>query len=306
MRGLAETVAAIPGLVRLRQGVRTAEEGGASAVLALARSFLEDDGSIRTLVAAAIAGAAADPFCRPPFRASRNAVQDGLLLFSDPVLTIQAAVLEADRFAIQRTTGEPPPPIAFSGQRSLFRFVAARGARLSIWSAPAIGADFTASAGTRCRLSGTRELADGDIVEFDGRCESFVVESVASDLVYLFASTPLGSAPVGVEYDAASLEPVAASSTDEAGSRSQMMLALLRTMGRADAAPLFAEALSTPHFHTRWQAMREFLALDAGLALPHLERMAAADPHPEVRAAAAATLEHFFPARILPLAPCPC
>ena len=37
--------------------------------------------------------------------------------------------------------------------------------------------------------------------------------------------------------------------------------------------------------------MREFLALDAEAALPSLKKMAARDPHPEVRAAAARTLE---------------
>ena len=96
------------------------------------------------------------------------------------------------------------------------------------------------------------------------------------------------------EYDLETLEWVGASSTDEASSRTQLMLALLRTMERTDAAPLFAEMVRGDHFYARWQAMREFLALDAELALPHLRAMAATDPHPEVRAAAAQTLQAFF------------
>jgi hypothetical protein len=40
--------------------------------------------------------------------------------------------------------------------------------------------------------------------------------------------------------------------------------------------------------------MRELLALDADVALPHLRRMAADDPHPEVRATARRTLDLFF------------
>lgn len=305
MRGLAQAIAAIPALAELKQALGPAAEQGAPAVLALARRFVEDDAAIAALFEAAIAAAAADPFCRPPLRASRNEVQDGLLLFADPALTIQIAVTSADALSLKRMSDEAPPAISFTGQRSLFRFVKAGGALLSVWSAPFIGPDFTAGAGGRCRLRERRRLADGDVIELDGRCESFTVDSAASDLVYLFASTPLEAGPVAVDYDPLTLEPVAASSTDDAGSRIQMMLALLRTMDRRDAAPLFAEALAARHFHARWQAMREFLALDAGLALPHLERMAEEDPHPEVRAAAAATLAAFFPGPTEPLVPCP-
>jgi HEAT repeat protein len=69
-----------------------------------------------------------------------------------------------------------------------------------------------------------------------------------------------------------------------------MGLAVLRAFGRSDAAPLFAAALTDEDFAMRWQVMREFLALDGDAALPHLTALAGADPHPEVRAAAAATL----------------
>ena len=58
--------------------------------------------------------------------------------------------------------------------------------------------------------------------------------------------------------------------------------------------PLLETALASPHFYTRWHVMRELLALDAEAAQPHLVRMAEADPHPEVRAAARQTLDLFF------------
>jgi hypothetical protein len=306
MRRLAESIAAMPALAELKRALGPASQEGADAVLMLARRFIENDRAIAAVCDAAIAAAAADPFCRPPLRASRNAVQDGLLLFGDTALAIQVAVTSADALVLKRTSIGPPPAIAFTGQRSLYRFIKAGGALLSFWTAPYIGPDFTASSGGRCRLRERRRLADGDLIEIDGRCEAFTVESADSDLVYLFASTPLEAGPVAVDYDPLTLEPVTASSTDDAASRTQMMLALLRTMGRRDSAPQFAEALSARHFHARWQAMREFLALDAELALPHLQRMAETDPHPEVRAAAAATLAAFFPDAARPSALCPC
>lgn len=305
MRAQQDAMAAIPAFIELKQALRPAAERGAAAVLALALRLLEDDATIAAILDRAISAAAADPFCRPPLRASRNEVQDGLLLFSDPALTIQVAVMSADALAIKRASSQGPAAIAFTGQRSLFRFVRAGGATLSVWTASVIGPGFTAAAAGPCRLRERRQPADGEVIEFDGRCESFVVDSARSDLIYLFAATPLEAGPVAVDYDPQTLEPIAASSTDDAGSRTQLMLALLRTMGRRDAAPLFAELLPARHFHARWQAMRELLALDTQLALPHLRRMAGADPHPEVREAAAATLAAFFPDTTEPLLSCP-
>jgi HEAT repeat protein len=73
-----------------------------------------------------------------------------------------------------------------------------------------------------------------------------------------------------------------------------MMASLLRVMDRADAVPVLREMLASPHFYTRWHIMRELLALDAEAAYPDLKRLAAQDPHPEVRAAARQTLDAFF------------
>ena len=294
MRALGGAIVELPALATLKRGLAPAVEGGAQAVVALARRFIEDDAAIAALLTAAISAAAADPFCRPPLRASRNEVQDGLVLFNHPALTVQLAIMSADALAIKRRSRDGRASISFTGQRTLFRFLKGGGATLSVWEAPFIEPGFTAAAGGQCRRREERRLVDGDMIEFDGRCESFIVDRAASDLVYLFASTPLEASPVGAEYDADTLELIAASSTDDASSRIQMMLALLRTMGRRDAAPLFVERLRSAHFYARWQAMRELLALDAGFALPHLRKMAACDPHEEVRVAARETLAGFF------------
>jgi hypothetical protein len=294
MRALSGEIAAMPAFAALKAGLAPAAEAGAGAVLELARAFVEDDAAIAALIDAAIAAVAADPFCRPPLRASRSAVHDGLLLFSRPALTVQLAVMSADGLAIKRRFREGGASIAFAGQRTLFRFLKAGGASLSIWEAPLIEPGFTAAGSGRCRLRERRRLADGDMIELDGRRESFVVDAATSDILYLVAATSLGAAPVGAEYDSGTRELVAAASTDDASSRTQMMLSLLRIMERQDAAPQFAQMVESEHFYARWQAMREFLALDADAALPHLRAMALADPHSEVREAAARTLALFF------------
>jgi hypothetical protein len=80
-----------------------------------------------------------------------------------------------------------------------------------------------------------------------------------------------------------------------------MLLAFLRLAGRADAGPQFDAATRDPAFHLRWAAMREWLALDARAAMPRLEAMMVADPHVEIREAAARTLATI---RLRPGVPC--
>jgi hypothetical protein len=247
--------------------------------------------------------AAADPYFRPAMRSVASEIHSGLILFDTAELTLFAAVMPAEELAAKRRSRVGRRSIVFPGHRCLYRFVRAGGATFSFWEAPQIEAGFTAEASGRCRLVEQRRIGDGELFEMDGRSESFVVEHAAGDLVYLQATTSAGRAPLTVEYDADSFDFVGASSTDEVSSRTQMMLSLLRSMERADAVPVMIGMLDNPHFYARWQAMRELLALDAEAALPHLSGMAGADPHPEVRAAAAVTLSAWFPGADRPLAP---
>jgi hypothetical protein len=221
-------------------------------------------------------------------------LHSGFLLFDRPELTLFAAVMPAENIATKRLTGEGRRSIVFPGQHSLYRFVRAGGATLSFWDAPLIECGFRADRSGQCRLVERRRISDGEVFELDGRRQTFVIEHASSDLVYLQAVTSAERAPLTVEYDSESFAFAGASSTDEVSSRTQMMLALLRIMDRRDAVPLMIGLLDDPNFYARWQAMRELLALDAEAALPHLRRLAARDPHPEVRAAAAATLEACF------------
>ena len=198
------------------------------------------------------------------------------------------------RLPAKRTFGSGPTSISFDGHRSLYHFVKSGGATLSFWEVADCDDDFSAAAAGTCRQVGTRQISDGETVELDGRRQSFVIEHASSDMVYLQAQTTVGAAPLMREHDSATGRFVGASSTDDVASRTGLMLSLLREMDRNDAAPLFVDALAQGGFHARWHAMREFLALDAEAALPHLRAMAEEDPHPEVREAARQTLDAIF------------
>ncbi|HEX8307128.1 MAG TPA: HEAT repeat domain-containing protein [Allosphingosinicella sp.] len=260
------------------------------AILGCGRRFLDRPNAVRTCIDLLISFARGDRFFRPPMLGLSGEVHTGLLLLDHPRLAMLAAVASADALAAKRTSRKGPASIAFPGTRSVYKFVKAGGATFSFWET----SGFAWEGRGRCRLVDRRRIRDGETLELDGRYRSFVVDHAKGDLVYFHTRTPAGAAPLAAEYDSTTLEFIGGSSTDEVSSRTQMMLSLLRLMDRRDAIPLFREVLGDSHFYARWHAMREFLALDAGLALPHLREMAEADPHPEVRAAAAQTLEAFF------------
>ena len=290
----AERLRALAPVAELDAALAAADPDRAETILAAASAWLQRGDGIDAWIGELIAAARDDPFVKPPLRNTENEVLTGLWLLDRPLLSIFVALVPPDGLAAKRIGRTGRASIAFTGQRSVYRFLKGGGATLSLWHAPAIGAAFRREAGGRCRLVERRPIEDGDVIEIDGRSCGFVIDHAVSDIVYAQAMTPVGAAPLMTEYDADTHECVGASSADEASSRIQLMLALLRTMERADAAPVFEAVLASAPFYLRWQAMREFLALDADAALAHLRRMAAGDPHPEVRAAAAETLGHFF------------
>jgi hypothetical protein len=284
-----------PEFARLEAELSSMETQDPQAAIEAAMRFFTDPEAVEAAVSEMIESARQDRFFRPPFRTPLSPIHTGLILFDHPSLTLLLAVLNPDALAAKRVFEEGPTSISFGGQHSAYHFFRSGSATLSFWEAPRSGADFVGDPTLRCRLVGRRAIRDGETLILDGRSQGFVIEHATSELVYFQALTPLEAAPVMAEYDSETLTFAGASSTDGLGARVTMMLSLLRLMDRTDAAPLFADLLPTLTFHGRWHAMREFLALEAEIALPHLRHMAASDPHPEVRAAAAETLAAFFP-----------
>jgi hypothetical protein len=284
----------LPPVAALESRADSADGRHAEPLLAAARTFLRNDEAVEACLELMIGAAFEDPFFHPPMRNALSEIQAGLLLVDRPLLSVYLSIASSTGIAEKRLDRKGPASIAFTGRRSIYRFLRAGGAILSLWEAPAIEPGFSAETSGRCRLVERRVLADGDLLELDGRRHGFVIERARSDMVYLQASTPAGSAPLTVEYDSRTRRFAGASSSDELSSRIQLMLTLLRTLDRQDSAPFFREIVRGPHFFDRWHAMREFLALDAEQALPCLRDMAERDPHAEVRAAARSTLDLLF------------
>jgi hypothetical protein len=264
------------------------------SVIAAARRFFDRTDELAGLIDALIERCRQDPFFLPPLHPLTSEIHSGLLLFHHDTLSIGMGVTGVDMLAAKKAVRRGPASVGFTGVWNLFRYVKAGNAVVSFWETDPIGPGFSAQQAGRCRLVDRRRIADGDEILIDGSRESFIVDHATSDMVYLQAMVRPGAAPLTAEYDSVTRSFIGATSTDEASSRVQMMATLLREMDRGDAVPVLREALASPHFYTRWHIMRELLALDAEAALPDLRRMADADPHPEVRAAASQALQMFF------------
>lgn len=264
------------------------------AVLAAAERFMDRSSDIEEMLAEMIHRATVDPFFLPPLTSVATEINTGYLLFADPCVTIGLGVISADALAAKRLCRAGVTAIPFTGMVTSYRFLQAGGATLSFWEASGVGSDFVGDLGRTCRFVNRRRIENGETVLMDGRCQSLVVEHLTSDMVCLQATVQVESAPLAVDYDSETLRYIGATSTDEASSRTQMMVTLLRLMDRTDALPVIEQALESTQFYTRWHVMREMLALDADAALPGLRHMANQDPHPEVRFAATQALSLFF------------
>lgn len=284
-----------PLMTQLERKLSELEAPTPHAILALADPFMNEVATLDRLFDEMITGCRADPFFRPPFYPLSGDIHSALLMFNNPMLSIALGVTSVDQLAAKKLGHGGKGSIAFSGQAAKFRYFKAGGATLSFWEIDPLGEDFIASEAKPARFVGERRLEDGEEFVVEGWRETFVIEHAQEDMVCFQAMVRAGGAPVTAEYDRQTLRFLSASSTDEASSRIQMMVSLLRAMDREDAVPLMEIELDSSRFYTRWHVMREMLALDAQASLPALKRMAASDPHAEVRALAAQTLATFFP-----------
>jgi len=263
----------------------------AEAVAAAIRSRFEDEAWVRDLIDSLAAALRRDPHFEPPFRHMNSDIHRGLVVYEDEYASIAIGVTDIHQLAAKKSARSGRGSINFSGHVELLKFVKAGGARLAFWAAPPITESFSAATAGRCVRAGERPIADGEILQVDGRCESFVIAHAAANLFVLQATVKTDCAPVGVEYDKATGDYVGCSAADDSASRIQMITTLLRKLGCEAAFPAIADFLDHPSFFVRWHVMRELLGLDAGAALPHLKRMAARDPHPETRRAARTALD---------------
>lgn len=269
------------------QGARPAD------IVAALQPWLADDAWISRRLDDALALVASDPFVLPPLRMFHGAGLGGLILAERGSITLSLMIRPFEIAAAD--TAVDSHRAVFSPGHGWTRFVRAGSAHIRRYrvavSETEAGGAFTATHASLCEFRGEQALRDGDIIAIDQGRDCFSLIGGTGDvvMVQLFVQ-PQSALPLR-EYDGRTGQLIRVASSQRANSFRQMGFALLRTLGRRDAAPLFAAALVDRDFALRWQVMREFIALDASAALPHLRAMATNDPHPEVRRAASAALD---------------
>jgi hypothetical protein len=276
---------------RFTQAIAALPSQDAEAVAAVVHRLFADDDWVDAAIDQLAEQVRSDPFFDPPFSAISSDIHTGLVLFEDARLSIAAGVTRVADLAAKKTAKRGATSIGFSGRVAVLKFVKAGDARISLWEAPPITAAFSAQTAGQCARAGELQLADGDILTVDGRHRGYVIEQARANLLVVQAEINLDAAPLSVEYDSATCSYVGCSATRDGASRIQMITTLLGKLGCDAAFPAIADFLDNPDFFVRWHVMRELLGLDAEAALPHLKRMAARDPHADVRRAARSVLD---------------
>lgn len=264
----------------------------AEAAIARLLPWLADSAWLAGRLDAALALLACDPFARPPLRLVGGSDGGGLVLAERGAIRLTLLV---------RTAGScvaPPARAVFVPGGAAVHILAPGGAALvrhDVAVSPAEEAGgFTAAAAARCHSRAPRPLRAGETLRLDTARQACSLTGAHADVLLLeLVVQPPSRLPIR-SYDLATgrLAHISASRRDS--SFRGVALTLLRHFGRTDAAPLFAAETKSEDFAARWQAMRELIALDPAAAQPHLAAMATADPHPEVRRAAAAVFEQIF------------
>lgn len=263
-----------------------ADIADAGEIEARAAAFLADPHQVEALLAPMIAALRNDSWFEPPFKVSRDRLRTGAVLLDCPAISLSATVTRAaelNRLPL-------PATVVLSGRVTLTRYVRGGRANMRRWRAEPAGAGFSAATAAPAREIAPRILEDGALVRHDGRTDGYLLIAADSDIVAVTATIKPGADPLVLEYAIADGAFARAACADDAASRIEMLLTVLRVSGRSDAGAQFEAASRHPAFHLRWAAMREWLMLDARTARNRLDEMRSDDPNPEIRAAAAATL----------------
>ncbi|MEI5098407.1 HEAT repeat domain-containing protein [Streptomyces sp. PmtG] len=91
-------------------------------------------------------------------------------------------------------------------------------------------------------------------------------------------------------YDRRTLRPVQVISADLAASRLTYAIQLLGAAGKNTSGPRLDELSRHPQHQVRWEAIRALFRVDRPAGTARLREAAVNDPHPEIRATAAAAL----------------
>lgn len=276
---------------RIRDAIAGLPEPTGEQLAELAHELFADSAWVEMLIDSLCDQLRADPLFMPPLPVLTTEILKGLLVYDSAELSVAASVISLADLAAKKSRPRGRTSINFAGKISVIKFIRSGGASLSFWEVPQISGKFAKRDAGRCRRICERAIADGEVITIDGRRQSYVIEQARGNLVILHAEIKTDQAPLTLEYDSVSGEFLGCSAGDDRASHIQFIATLARKLDPQRAFEPIAGQLDHSEFFVRWHAMKELLGIDAAAALPHLKRMAARDPHPDVRRAARSVLD---------------
>lgn len=283
----------LPQLRQLKADLDKLGEGELAKVETIMRDLLSEDTSwIERWIDDLAASAVKEPLAILPLINFGSSQRAGMQLLRHRLVRLSLTVLPREQLIARKQAGGPRSVI-FPGTVSIQRFIRSGGATLSLWQAPRADDEFCIDGPARCRIVGERKLEDGATLRMDGRYETYSIASADSTIMVVQAEILTGRSGLLIEYDDQSRTPIAASSTDDGSSRSQMLLTFLRSQGRSRDRKIIAKFSEDERFFVRWHAVREWLLADPEAALPQLRRMSTSDPHPDIRETASEIVTYF-------------
>ncbi|GAB5349562.1 hypothetical protein [Alteriqipengyuania sp. 357] len=298
------SAAALPQIARLRAKLDGLQSHQSAEIELIVRDLLEADTTwVEKWIGALTQAVCNDPLAVLPLVNFGSTGRAGAQLMAHPLVRLSLTVLPHEQL-LARKQAEGPRSIVFPGTVSVQRFIRAGDAVLSLWQAPRADDEFTIDGPARCRIVGERRLKDGATLRMDGRYETYSISQASGPILVIQAEIFAGRAALLVEYDPDAHIPIAASSTDDGSSRTQMLLTFLRTRARACDYAILARFAEDERFFVRWHAVREWLLVDPTGAMPQLRRMSRADPHPDIRETASEIIFHLDNATAKGEAPC--
>ncbi|MEZ5710815.1 MAG: hypothetical protein R3E02_15665 [Blastomonas sp.] len=219
-----------------------------------------------------------------PFAVHEDKALQSLVIVGDRRFSLSIAALDATRWKLaQRQLEGRARQIGYSDGWSRLRFLKGRGCgqiyRLEHRSgAPASHID--------ARL----DLDPGKIIDLANARQSLTFADVGESLLMLRLLVRDPRCDVAHECDADSGRLVRSRQARDDLGRQQMLMAILRAMGRQDAIPIVDGQMQAWPPSLRWQGMREWLALDAQTGMARLRTMAQSDDDARLRDLAERTL----------------
>ncbi len=246
-----------------------------------ARAFMSSAAADRVAAAALamMTGAQADhPLVALPLRHFSNGVVHSLVIASCGVASLTLSLLDGRAHASRRNARAPDIASFMPGR--LWLRVLAGAADIRQIDCAGDGALNAAPA----------RINAGDLIEINGADQALLIDKVPRFVVTLRLFVR-DEAALARDVDMASGTSVHQASARERDTRTELSLALLRSMERADSAPLAATLAQDASLQTslRWQAAREAVAMDSSVGVPLLKSLAA-DPAEPLGKAAIQTL----------------